>query len=80
MDYEKIAQEMLDLGQYDEAVKILNQAIEHQPRKDEYYYLRGEAKHCLEEYEDAWHVFQMLPFKIASSAMDSIAHFIDELY
>lgn len=34
----------------------------------------------LEEYEDAWHVFQMLPFKIASSAMDSIAHFIDELY
>ena len=34
----------------------------------------------LEEYEDAWHVFQMLPFKVASNAMDSIAKFIDELY
>ena len=53
MDYEKKAQEMLDLKQYDEAINILNEAIELQPRKDEYYYLRGEAKHCLKEYEDA---------------------------
>ena len=34
----------------------------------------------LEEYEDAWHVFQMMPFKKALRAMDSISKFIEELY
>jgi acetyl esterase/lipase len=34
----------------------------------------------LEEYEDAWHVFQMMPFKKAHRAMESISRFIEELY
>lgn len=34
----------------------------------------------LEEYEDAWHVFQMMPLKKASRALDSIGSFIDELF
>lgn len=34
----------------------------------------------LEEYEDAWHVFQMMPIKKAAKALDSIGDFIDELF
>lgn len=34
----------------------------------------------LEEYEDAWHVFQMMPFGKTIKAMESISKFIDELY
>lgn len=34
----------------------------------------------LEEFEDAWHVFQMMPFKKSQRAMESISKFIDELY
>ena len=34
----------------------------------------------LEEYEDAWHVFQMMPFGKTIRAMESIAKFIEEIY
>ena len=34
----------------------------------------------LEEYDDAWHVFQMMPLKKAVIAMDSIGRFADGLY
>ncbi len=34
----------------------------------------------LEEYDDAWHVFQMMPLKKAVIAMDSIGKFVDGLY
>ena len=34
----------------------------------------------LEEYEDAWHVFQMMPFAKTFKAMESISKFIEELY
>ena len=34
----------------------------------------------LEEYEDAWHVFQMTPGKKTNLAMDSIEKFLDILY
>jgi len=34
----------------------------------------------LEEYEDAWHVFQMMPFGKTQRAMESVSKFIDELY
>ena len=42
--------------------------------------IRDSVTVTLEEYEDAWHVFQMMPFKKALRAMDSISKFIDELY
>ena len=41
--------------------------------------IRDSVTVTLEEYEDAWHVFQMMPFKKALRAMDSISKFIDEL-
>jgi len=41
--------------------------------------IRDSVTVTLEEYEDAWHVFQMMPFKKALKAMDSISKFIDEL-
>ena len=53
MDYEELANEKMEFGLYEEAVEILNEAIELKPREGEYYFLRGEAKHCLEKYEDA---------------------------
>ena len=34
----------------------------------------------LEEYDDAWHVFQMMPLKKAVIAMDSIGRFVDGLF
>lgn len=34
----------------------------------------------LEEYEEAWHVFQMLPIKKASKAFESVCAFVDELF
>ena len=34
----------------------------------------------LEEYDDAWHVFQMMPLKKAVIVMDSIGRFADGLY
>ncbi len=34
----------------------------------------------IEEYEDAWHVFQMLPLKKSTKAFDSVNSFIDGLY
>lgn len=34
----------------------------------------------IEEYEDAWHVFQMLPLKKTTKAFDSVNTFIDGLF
>lgn len=34
----------------------------------------------LEEYDDAWHVFQMMPIKKAAKALDAIGDFVDELF
>lgn len=34
----------------------------------------------LEEYEDAWHVFQMLPVKKATEALESVSEYIDNLF
>ena len=42
--------------------------------------IRDSVTVTLEEYEDAWHVFQMMPFKKSIRAMESVSKFIDELY
>ena len=60
MDYEKMAQAKLNLNDFNGAIKILNEAIEKHPRESIYYYLRGEARHGLEEYEEAITVIKFI--------------------
>ena len=70
---------------YDDFPPFLIQVGSNEILKSDSYNLydkliRDNVTVTLEEYEDAWHVFQMMPFKKAQRAMDSISKFIDELY
>ena len=72
-------------AEFDEFPPCLIQVGSNEVLKSDSYNLydkliRDNVTVTLEEYEDAWHVFHMMPFKKAARAMESVSKFIEELY
>lgn len=70
---------------YDNFPPVLIQVGSNEILKSDSYRLYEELLNrgvnaILEEYDDAWHVFQMLPLKKASEALESISEYIDGLF